>query len=380
MRSGAEVDWEVVHAPGSAGARATTMSRFLGILMPVLVPASWVYQVVSGAIRGARSAAGPDRRPTSLVVSVGNLVVGGGGKTPLAMALIESIAADGGMPVYISRGFGGQAGRLDLVTVVEPARATVGRYPPAGGPAVRILRREGGPPASVVGDEGAMVARRMPGVPLLFCKDKSAALEVAGAMYDPTHAVLDDAFQSWGVPRDVDVVVVDGNRPFGTGWLLPAGPLREPPEALGRADILGITVDNASELERSRAVIAAGVGAVAPSFGIRRRLLLDAAPGTPVVAVSGIALPRQFERQVASTGVRLAAALRFPDHHRYGVRDVEWIVAQADDRGAVTIVTTEKDWTKLRHLDPPPGRFSPSRLELEFVGGDPLDLIKRAAD
>jgi tetraacyldisaccharide 4'-kinase len=225
-----------------------------------------------------------------------------------------------------------------------------------------------------------MVALRTPEVPLLFCRDKAAALEVAASLYRPTHAVLDDASQSWGVRRDVDIVVVDGSRPFGSGWLLPAGRLREPPEALERADVWGITVDDPHRLPSARKAIAAGAGVDRPSFGICRRLRLDFADGTVVVALSGIARPEPFERQVASAGAVVAASIRFPDHHRYTGGDVAWILEQARARGADTVVTTEKDWVKLARFDPPPGRFGVARLSLEFVGGNPLDHIKKAAE
>jgi tetraacyldisaccharide 4'-kinase len=380
MSSADEPYWDVVYPPGSAGGWAGA-ERYHRYLMPALVPASWVYQVVSNAVMGSRSAAAhPARSGGALVVSVGNLLVGGGGKTPLAMKLIESIAADGGAPVYISRGFGGEAERLDVVTVVLPEPCAGAARFPASRRGVRFLRRDDGRLASLVGDEGAMAALHVPEVPLLFCRDKSAALEVAAALYAPTHVILDDAFQSWGVPRHVDIVVVDGSRPFGSGWLLPAGRLREPPEALERADVLGITVDDPHQLPSAREAIAAGAGVDRPSFGICRRLRFDVADGTAVVALSGIARPEPFERQVASAGAVVAASIRFPDHHDYTGGDVAWILEQVRERGADTIVTTEKDWVKLARFDPPPGRFGVARLSLEFVGGHPLDHIKKAAE
>jgi tetraacyldisaccharide 4'-kinase len=295
------------------------------------------------------------------------------------MELIESIAADGGAPVYISRGFGGEAERLDVVTVVSPAPDGVTGYCPASTDGVRIVRRDDERLASLVGDEGAMAAGRLPAVPLMFCRDKSAAIKAA-ALYHPTHVVLDDAFQSWGVPRNVDIVVVDGSRPFGSGWLLPAGRLREPPEALERADVLGINIDDPEQLSLARAAIAAAAGVNRPSFGIRRRLQLDTADGSQVVAVSGIARPEPFERQLAAAGAVVTAAIRFPDHHRYGDGDVAWILEQAQARGVDAVVTTEKDWVKLARFGPPPGRFDVARLSLEFVGGNPLETIKKAAE
>jgi tetraacyldisaccharide 4'-kinase len=313
-----------------------------------------------------------------IVVSVGNLVVGGGGKTPLAMKLIESVTAQGGSPVYVSRGFGGQAERLDLVTVVLPE--TGGRYSAVNRRGVRFLRGDDPRLASLVGDEGAMAAGRLPGVPLLFSRNKSEALEAAAKLFAPTHAVMDDAFQSWGVPRDVDVVVVDGAKPFGNGWLLPAGRLREPPEALDRADVIGIGVEDGQQLSLARDTIASRAGVQRPSFGIRRRIQVDAAAGAPVAVLSGIGRPDAFERQITDAGAVVEVSFRFPDHHRYTGRDVAWILEQSESRGVDVVLTTEKDWAKLSRLDPPQGRFGIARLSLEFIDGNPLDYIKKAAE
>jgi tetraacyldisaccharide-1-P 4'-kinase len=348
-------------------------------MMPVLLPASWAYQVVSNAVRSARATSAASTPEDTLVVSIGNLVVGGSGKTPLAMALAESIAANGGRPVYISRGFGAEAERLDVVTVVEPAGGAA-RFSSAVPGGVRYLRADNDRLAALVGDEGAMAAGRLPGVPLLFCRDKSAALGAA-AMFSPTHAIMDDAFQSWGVPRDVDLVVVDASEPFDDGWSLPAGRLREPPEALERADVVGVVgVGDEADLLRVRAQIGARAGVNPPTFGMRRRLQFETDGREPIAVLSGIGRPGAFERQVAASGVRVGASFRFPDHHRYTARDVEWVVREADARGIALVLTTEKDWVKLSALAPPGGRFGVARLSLEFIGGHPLDIIEKAAE
>jgi len=355
-------------------------------MMPVLVPASWLYQGVSNAFRSSRDSGRSGTEGGARVISVGNLEVGGGGKTPLAMKLLETLAADGERPVYVSRGFGGEAGRLDVVTAVPGTAAPATGKTPAG---VRVLRRDDPRLASLVGDEGAMVAIRLPGVPLLFCRHKADALAAAGPMFAPTHAVMDDAFQSWGVARDVDIVLVDGARPFGDGWCLPAGRLREPPEALERADYVGVSgVEDEAQLSRARRTLEAASGVRKPVFGIRRRIEI-ASPGggdrsrpggKTAAALSAIARPGRFERQLAGEGVDLRAAVRYPDHHLYSARDLEWIVGEVDRIGLDEIVTTEKDWAKLARLDPPRGRFRIARLSLELFGEDPIPELAKAAE
>ena len=221
MNTSGELPWEVVYPPGVRTVHAGDRRR--DWLLPVLVPASWLYQAASNAVRSVRSA-GARRAPDGLcVVSVGNLEVGGSGKTPLSMHLVAGIAAAGGRPVYVSRGFGGIAERIDVVTVVP---GTSDEAPITRHAGVRGLRRGMAGLSAEVGDEGAMVARRLPEVPLLFCRDKWRALDLAAKTLNPTHAVMDDAFQSWGVPRDIDIVLVDGGRPIGDGWTRRVWPSR----------------------------------------------------------------------------------------------------------------------------------------------------------
>jgi 3-deoxy-D-manno-octulosonic-acid transferase len=383
MRSGADTQHEILYGPGARAIHAGGAAA--GRFSPVLVPASWVYHAVSHAIRGARSLDLPPTPEGVSVVSVGNLEVGGGGKTPLAMHLLAAIPPAGGRAVYISRGYGGLSERLDVVTVVPGTEDDVGDAVRAG---VRCLRRGMPGLAEQVGDEGAMVAGRLPRVPLLFCRNKARALEVAADVFGPGHVVMDDAFQSWGVPRDVDILLLDGQRPFGDGWLLPAGTLREPPEAVGRADFIGAGgVESESQLSQFRELVAAATGVRKPTFGVRRRIEiaagaggdLAAVPGDRYAALSGIGRPEAFERQLAGERGGLALSFRYPDHHRYTREDLVWVVGEARKRGIETIVTTEKDWVKLADLGPAGGYFAVARLTLELFGDDPCADIREAA-
>jgi tetraacyldisaccharide 4'-kinase len=320
------------------------------------------------------------------VVSVGNLEVGGSGKTPLAMHLVADIAAAGGRPVYVSRGFGGIAERIDIVTVVPGDSDEVPITRHAG---VRGLRRGMAGLSAEVGDEGAMVARRLPEVPLLFCRDKWRALDIAAKTLNPTHAVMDDAFQSWGVPRDIDIVLVDGGRPIGDGWLLPAGRLREPVEALERADIVGVTgVEDEEDLAGARESITRATGDRKPAFGIRRRIDVvwnrdekGEIGSDSYAALSAIGQPELFEAHLARERQGLALSFRYPDHHKYQASDLDWVAREAERRGIDSVVTTEKDWSKLSDLVPRGGLFGVARLTLELFGEDPLaHILKKAAD
>jgi tetraacyldisaccharide 4'-kinase len=381
MPSGADTKWEVVRAAGRSAWR--DRAAFRRLLLPALVPASWVYQVFSGAVRSARMADAPAAPDGTTVVSVGNLEAGGGGKTPLCIYLLERLAGEA--PLYLSRGYGSPSNRGSVATMIPPEQWAGPRTMPDG---LRLLNRRAPGLAARIGDEGAMALRRLPGVPLVFCANKRRALELALDVFSPRIVVLDDAFQSWGLPRHLDIVMVDGDRPFADGWTLPAGALREPPEALERADLIGVNgADGDGDLERAENLVYSRTGSRKPVFGVRRRLRFVSRPpgGEPVTCEpcavsSALARPDRFEAQVAANGLPVALALRFPDHHSYTRRDLEWILSRSDRGGAGKIVTTEKDWVKLSDLDPPPDRFVIARLDLETTGIDPVDVIKKAAE
>jgi tetraacyldisaccharide 4'-kinase len=322
-------------------------------------------------------------------VSVGNLEAGGGGKTPLSVHLIDRINRDGGRPVYLSRGYGSAAASSGLVMLVG-AGAGSGAGAGAGFLAAGVsrIRRETPGLAARIGDEGAMVTRRLPQIPAVFAADKKRGLETALAEFRPTHVVLDDAFQSWGIARHVDIVMLDRKRPFADGWLLPAGPLREPPDAIDRADLVGINgARDHSDLERAAVLIRRHTDKVPPLFGVRRAVRLESASGEPVpggstacAVVSAIARPDRFEAGVDAACGPVRLCLRYPDHHAYTRADLELIVGEADRRGLRTVVTTQKDWAKLSDLEPPADRFVIARLRLELFGEDPLVAIKKAAE
>jgi tetraacyldisaccharide 4'-kinase len=378
-----ELAREILYPAGASGLRGD--GGLQRALLPVLVPVSWMYQVASNAIRSVRSV--DERQPPreATVVSIGNLEAGGGGKTPLALYLLERMTTDGGRPLCLSRGYGSSSSRPGLVTVV-PAVGWSGPVPLPDG--LRLLRRELPGLAERIGDEGAMMVRRLPGVPMVFSPDKRRALDTALTLFHPTHVVLDDAFQSWGLPRHLDIVLVDGDRPFANGWLLPAGPLRESPEALERAGMVGVNgVSGDGALARVENQIYARTGIRKPVFGVRRSVRFDSpsdestpATGEPCAVVSAIARPEKFEANVGKSGWPVIVSFRYPDHHRYSRRDMEWILGESDQRGLHRIVTTDKDWAKLSDLDPPPGRFMIARLDLEIFGADPLAVIEKAAD
>jgi tetraacyldisaccharide 4'-kinase len=389
--------YEVVYpAGGSHFSRTPPAGSFLS---RVLVPASLVYAGVSGLVLRARM---KGRRKTgdAVVVSVGNLEIGGNGKTPFAAYLVSELARRGWRPAYVSRGFRSEAERLGGATVLVPHSAEPGGSCPPG---VRILRSGAPGLSEAIGDEGAMVASRCPDAPLAFARDRRRAVEAVGALFAPTHIVLDDAFQTWPVARDADIVLLDAEHPVGNGRIIPAGSLREGVRALARADAVGFNGIEAApgsgiegeaggtdeRLSRLREWTRQTVRREVPVFGIRRRVSLARpmesglayAAGEefegPAAALSSVGRPRRFEESLVRLGVAVGLALRFPDHYRYGEWAIRRIEAELGKRGLGVLVTTEKDWVKLREIGPPRVDIRIARLELDVVGDDPLRICEK---
>ncbi len=251
------------------------------------------------------------------VISVGNLGVGGRGKTP-AVVRIAALLREAGHPVAVlSRGYGGSF-RGEALVVSE------GQGPLAG--------------ADEAGDEPVMLARALPGVVVAVGRDRAAAGRAVEARFGRRVHVLDDGFQHMRLARDLDVLCLDAadlaDRP------MPAGSLREFPSARARADLLLVT---------------GGAGASdGRTFAARREAegfftLAGAARARPprAVLLSGIARPERFAADVRAAGVEVLAHLAFRDHHPFTPAEVARAVDTARRAGATAVVTTEKDGVRL---------------------------------
>ncbi len=373
------VGYEVLEPCGRA-ARSVALRAPFAVLGK---PAALLYRAVSGQIRRRRIIGRPQPWGDTTVLSVGNLEIGGNGKTPLAIHLLQYLEQKDERPVYISRGFGSTAESLDAVTVF--ASWADGRWPtPADG--LRWIPREDRAGADEIGDEGAVVAMRCPTTPLVFSRDKLRAIELAREMFRPSHIILDDAFQSWGVPRDRDIVLLDAEHPLGNGHVLPAGTLREDPTALARANWIGINgCEATSPPLRYAEMVQAACGRTLPVFGIVRKLALDDAieggaarrVEDGLAALSSIARPQRFERELNGNAGGLELAIRFPDHYRYRAADIATIRRALAGRHIRNLVTTEKDWVKLREFDLSFARVLVGRLELAVEDSILQDLTRK---
>ncbi len=303
-------------------------------------------------------AARPDlrRRLRRPVISVGNLAVGGRGKTPTVACLARELVAMGERPAILSRGYARRRAE-DGVVVVRDAdgmRADLDRS----------------------GDEPLMLARQLPGVAVLAASDRYLAGRLAEHHFGATVHVLDDGFQHLQLDRDIDLVIVAGEDLEANARTLPGGRLREPPDTLLAADAI---------LAADEHVFALGPRPRHAPFEIfrMRRTMGSAQSGgrecgedatVPSLAMAGIARPEQFFEGLRATGQNIVRTQGFPDHHRYSRGDLERVVRDARAAGAVRVLTTEKDYVRLLPFRPFPMPFAWVPLTME---PDPLPAFRQ---
>jgi tetraacyldisaccharide 4'-kinase len=271
------------------------------------------------------------------VVSVGNLTVGGTGKTPTIVLLAAAAVAAGRRACVLLRGYRRESGGVLVVS---------------DGDVIASDWRQ-------VGDEAMLLAQRLPGVPVIAGADRVTAGKLAVERFRPEVIFLDDGFQHRRIHRDADLVLVDATNPFAGGRLLPRGRLREPMEGLRRAQAFLVTrIDQGGD----PAGLCRRLGNLAPGRPIGRARVrplalrdlgcADQRPttelrGKRVFAVSGIANPASFHRTLTDAGASLVGSLSFRDHHAFDAEDRRGMGEAARAHGAEWIVTTEKDAVRL---------------------------------
>lgn len=276
-------------------------------------------------------------RPKVRTISVGNVTLGGSGKTPVVKYLAGWLRDKGWRVVVLSRGY---RRRGKGVEVVSDGKQVLVNW-------------------CWVGDEPFLLATNLPGVPVVVGADRWAAAKLATHLFAPQVFILDDGFQHLRLKRDLDIVVIDSIDPFGNGRLFPRGNLREPVESLRRAHLFWLTrVDQARNLNGLREKLkminpqAKVVESIHMPYSLREingqiDLTPEALAGRKIVALSGIARPDSFEDTLLRLGASVMEAIRFPDHHRYSTKDLIEVFNLAKGLGAEMLVTTEKDFVRL---------------------------------
>jgi len=272
------------------------------------------------------------RRLGRPVVSVGNLSVGGSGKTPVVAHLARLLQTLGERPAILTRGYARRRPSARVTVVSDGTNVLQG--------------------LETAGDEPLMLAEMLTGVPVLVGADRFLSGRMAEQELGATVHLLDDGFQHVALARDVDFLLADGQDVADA--VIPAGRLREPLENAARCDALLVPDGPAGE------ATAMALG-VPTRFVVRRaiqapKLVTPAAsgvtePGAPVVAVAGIARPERFFSDLSAAGFQVAASLAFPDHRAFTERDVKRMADTVSRTGAAGILTTEKDAVRLRACD-----------------------------
>lgn len=313
----------------------TAQRRLFGNL---LAPLERLYGVLLGRDQAKRLRR--RRRLPRCVVSVGNITVGGTGKTPTVLWIARTLHEAGLRSAVLSRGYGRAGSGVEKVSLHGPLDESARRF----------------------GDEPVLLARNLPWASVWVGTNRWEAGRRAIAEDRPDVLVLDDGFQHLQIHRDLDLVLLDAACPLGNGRLLPAGPLREPPHHLDRAHgviIVGEKGKSPEPLEhplpellwekpvfRARPVMGGFFRAdTGTPLGWPENMLKD-----PCIAVAGIARPERFFSAVDALGVPCRERLAFSDHHGWTPSDVRRILHTMRATGARWIVTTEKDAVRM----PPP--------------------------
>lgn len=327
------------------------------------------------------------------VISIGNITVGGTGKTPATIALAEEAKRRGFRPVVLTRGYKGSAKGPCFVGEGQRSRVK-GQKPPA----TCCLPLD----PLICGDEPVLMAERLKDVPIVKGADRYEAglfalqnlnsqLSTLSPQTDPLEVgnsqllfILDDGFQHWKLYRDKDILLIDSENPFGNRALLPLGKLREPPGAIERADIIVLTkckgpggfqsreiegiIAEIKKYNERAPVFLSGHSMVTISLQTGETISPDWLKGRKVFGFCALGNPDSFRDTVAAAGAVIAGFRTFRDHYKFSVADMAKIKEEAAKSGAEWIVTTEKDMIKIRSLDLP-GNIIIIGIEFSIVEG-----------
>ena len=293
-----------------------------------------------------------------LVVSIGNLTVGGTGKTPIVEKFAKALTAGGRRVAILSRGYKSVKPSLKKKIKSKLQGNPISQEPP------RVVSdgNEVFLDSETAGDEPYMLATNLDGVAIVVDKDRVKAGLHAIKEFDVDTLLLDDGLQYLRLRHRLDIVLIDRYSPFGNEKLLPRGTLREPPKNLKRASYIFITKCDGSSNEdlikrikkynRTAEIIeCAHEPKYLQNINTNERLSLDHLKGKDIGTISGIAVPESFENGIKKLGAKIEVTRRYTDHHRYRRREVQKFIDECLNRDLDMIVTTEKDYVRFPEIE-----------------------------
>lgn len=285
------------------------------------------------------------------VISVGNITLGGTGKTPATIALAQAARKRELKPVILTRGYKGKAKEPIFIN-----------FPNVNAPPTKQMIFTEITPSSI-GDEAYMMAEKLRDVPIVKYPDRyKAGMQAIEKLkpyfnYHQIVFIIDDGFQHWGLFRDIDIVLLDGINPFGNRKMLPFGVLRELPRELKRADILVITKQKNEELYYKLKLINPEASIFNSEYKVNSirfpngsHLPSAELKNKKIYAFSGIADPASFKKNLSSLEAEIVYFKDYPDHYRYKEKDIHNMIKHADKLKCSFIITTEKDMVKIKEI------------------------------
>ena len=270
------------------------------------------------------------------VLSIGNITVGGTGKTPATIMLAGWAKSQGYNVAILSRGYGGKYQKKAAVV--------------SDGKGILIT-------PEISGDEAWLMANALTDIPVIVSRSRYLAGLEAKNDFKSNFFILDDGFQHIHLKRDMDIVLVDAKRPFGNGHLLPWGPLREPLSGLKRADAVLFTRSRNMHPEKYKKSIFKKpffMGDHVPDKIIFPARNKAAEPshlnGKRVIAFSGIAKPESFKKSLLNLGANVVSFRAFGDHYPFSKKDIVKLIQEQQTHKGDILITTEKDWPRLKEL------------------------------
>ncbi len=346
------------------------------VLRWVLLVLSWGYgAIVRLRWRFYRTRTFQQYSPGCPVISIGNLTVGGTGKTPVVEMLARDLQKGGRNVAILSRGYK-SVPKPFWVRLWERAFQKKSVFMPrivSDGVSLLLDSR-------MAGDEPFMLASNLKGVVVLVDRDRVKSSLHAVREFGSDVVILDDGYQFLRMRRTFEIALIDRQAPFGNEFLLPRGTLREPPEHLRRATHIIITKcgnqSNEALIERIRKhnrtadiIESAHRPVILRNFTTGETEPLSFLSGLKVGAICGIAVPASFESILEGLGAEIAVSKAYTDHHRYTTREVESFIRRCGKRGLDAIITTEKDAVRIPRILEPEVPIYYLRVEIQILKG-----------